>query len=62
MGSAGGLAGRHEEPLPPAVAKFKGWTRETGELLAHLIPARKTGRLLYSLMNFFLQSLQSHSG
>ena len=62
MGSAGGLADRREEPLPPAVAKFKGWTREIGELLAHLIPARKTGRLFVQPDEFFLQSLQSHSG
>lgn len=60
--SDGGMTDKRGEPPPPAVAKFKGWTRETGGLLAHLIPARKTDRLLYSPDEFFLQTLQSHSG
>lgn len=51
--SDGGMTDRREEPPPPAVAEFKGWTRETGGLLAHLIPARKTDRLLYSPDEFF---------
>lgn len=51
--AAWGMTDKYGEPQPAAVAQIQGLNQGRQRILAHLIPARKTDRLLHSSHGIF---------